>query len=468
MDHNTTDHNYIKYLAQNLPELGPYPTYSKYVNPLHFYQNTVMNQWSSKKAHPVLLQQLANFGKKLTAEKILASANFVRLEIAIRIAKKLRDFQVLPFAAISNHHLVRVYESYYNIFETFRKLRPINTLEENDEFCELISKMLMDNLLSLPHLTMGALECCILNLMEQDQLDEFMLATLRSRISRRLICEEHLSLTAKFKDANHNIDTEDYIGDIFYRCSAKENLEFCKERIISTLAEKFKKPILFPELQIVGEDVKFQFMLTHLRYLFGEILRNSFEYTILEFFRVNSDKDDRFFEENRPPSVVVTIIDNPQFVGFRFSDQGGGVKGLDMKTIWLFGKNEVAARESLRDLHKLPGIRLATDYAPINFEEPKPISKVSTESIDETILQTSLGGDVAEDELNKREVPNLLQNFIERPSSFKLNLGLAMCKVYAEYWNGNIVMNLMDNYGTDTFLTLQKLGIHTTQKLDKA
>lgn len=370
VDYTTTDHNYIRYLADNLPELGPYPTYSKYVNPLHFYQNTVMSKWVAKKAHPVTLRQLANFGKKLTQEKVIASANFVRLEVAIRIAKKLRDLQVLPYAAISNHHLVRVYESYYNIFENFRKIRPITTLQENDEFCKLLSKMLKDNLLSLPHLIMGSLECSILNSMTQTQLDEFMSSTLRARISRRLMCEAHLSLTDKFKSSSCNVDKpeSDYIGDVFYKCSAVENLRVCGE-IAKKITQSLCPPgYLMPEVIIEGDDVKFQFMVTHLRYLFGEILRNSYESTMHNFILNHADKPNDFFKSNKPPPILVNIVSNKETVNFRFSDQGGGVKGIPIDLIWSFGKNEKIARQALRNFHKLPGLQWDTDYNPINYD----------------------------------------------------------------------------------------------------
>ncbi|GMM37419.1 protein kinase [Saccharomycopsis crataegensis] len=474
VDHNTTDHNYIKYLAQNFPELGPYPTYSKYVNPLHFYQNTVMNQWSSKKAHPITLQQLANFGKKLSKEKVLSSANFVRLEIAIRIAKKLKDFQILPFAAISNHHLVRVYESYYNIFESFRKIKPITNLEENEEFCKTLSRMLHDNLLSLPHLIMGSLECRILNSMTQKNLDEFMSATLRARVSRRLICEEHLSLTDKFKNSSKNIDMDDCIGDIFYKCSAIENLQFCASRITDTYKEVefLEKDFLLPELIIQGNDVKFPFMVTHLRYIFGEILRNSYDSTINNFIYNNGDKPRDFFLKNRPPPIKVTIINAKNSIEFRFSDQGGGLKGMPIDKIWSFGKNERIARESLSNFHKIPGLQLAGDYSPMNFDSSDPAVE---KELEDEVPHLNIDPDVVDHSANKgghefvkANIPNTLQNLIERPSNFKLNLGLAMCKVYAEYWNGNIVMNSLENYGTDTHLSLSKLEMSNRLQLDKA
>lgn len=456
----------LKALAASLPELGPYPTYSKYVNPSHFYQNTVMNQWISKKAHPITLRQLANFGKKLTEEKVLSSANFVRLEIAIRISKKLKDLQVLPFAAVSNHHLVRVYESYYNIFENFRKIKPITTMAENDEFCQLLSKLLQDNVASLPHLIMGAIECSMVESMTPEQLDEFMSATLRARISRRLLCEEHLSLTDKFQNANVEKDEHDYIGDVFYKCSAKENLKVCGEELALGFAKTlFPEGFLMPELIIEGEDVKFQFMVTHLRYLFGEILRNSYESTMANFVRNHADKPSEFFHKNRPPPIKVAIVSNKHYVNFRFSDRGGGIQGDTKDLIWSWYKPEHIARQSLRNMHKLPGLQLANDYKPAEYLTEAPIELY--EPANDLLNLTSLSA-LDQSGYFKTNSKSSLQNIIKRPSNFHLNMGLAMCKVYADYWNGNLVMNSLDNYGVDTYLTLQRLGTNQDLNLDKA
>lgn len=489
VDYTTTNHNYIKYLAENLPELGPYPTYSKYVNPRHFYHNTVMDTWISKKAHPVSLKQLANYGKKLTLEKVLLSANFVRMEIAIRITKKLQDLQKLPFGAVSNHHLVKVYETYYNIFEIFRKIKPITTLEENDLFCQSLAKMLTDNVLSLPHLIMGSLEISVLQLMTREQLDDFMSATLRARISRRLICEEHLSLTDRFK--TNNVDNEnDYIGDIFYQCSAIETLKACGEQIVKdiersrratndTVDAEYKVPknMLLPELLIEGDDVKFPFMVTHLRYIFGEILRNSYEATLKNFIFNNGDKDESWFAQNKPPPIVITIITNEKTsVGFRFSDKGGGIKSTPIDQIWSFAKDERYSRISLANFHKLPNLQHGADFMTNETnqsESGKQISETnntSSEGISAKTLNSKSVDAVSTDsrKIKRADVASSLQKLIERPTALKINLGLAICKVYADYWNGSICMNSLENYGSDTFLTLQRLGMNDNLQLDKA
>ena len=98
-----------------MQNLGPFPNYSNILNPQHFYQNTVLLDYLKKHPHPVSLRQLAGYGNTLTKQKIINSANFVRVELPIRLAMRIRDLQVLPFGVVNNFHLAQIYESYYHL-----------------------------------------------------------------------------------------------------------------------------------------------------------------------------------------------------------------------------------------------------------------------------------------------------------------------------------------------------------------
>ncbi|ODV64350.1 protein kinase PKP2 [Ascoidea rubescens DSM 1968] len=481
---------YIDKIAPYLSNLGPYPPNSKYINKHHFYHNTTLDFWLAKKPHPMTLRQLVYYGKKLNKDKILASANFVREEIPIRIAYKIKELQLKPFSVINNYHLVQVYESYYGIFEQFRKIKTILNLEENEHFCSILQNLLRLNLLNLPHIMMGALECSISQNLSQRDLDDFMSSMLRSRISRRIIAEEHLSLTDKYNfskdpnyksksksksksndnnnnDNNDNNDNNEFFGDLFVKLSAKENLQYCGELALNFTKSLYPNDYLMPNLIIEGKDIIFQFVPTHLRYLFGEILRNSYEETMINFVNKNLSnfqKNQDFFKQNKPPPITVTIINNKENILFRFSDQGGGLKNnIPIEKIWSFGKNPKFAKQSLMNFHKLPGLDLATNYFDLetnihssmnsNLHIQRKKSKVEINQLSSTSIP----------------VESSLVKLIKRPLNFKLGLGLPMCKVYAEYWNGDIKMNCLNNYGTDIYLKLRKLNsLNEKPQLDRA
>lgn len=102
----------------------------------HFYLNKVLEQYAARPATRTTLRQLVFFGKTLGrdrdkilkvsnfaltplsyADETLQSANYVRHELAVRIAHRIRDLQALPFVVMTNKHLEEVYEKYWKAFE---------------------------------------------------------------------------------------------------------------------------------------------------------------------------------------------------------------------------------------------------------------------------------------------------------------------------------------------------------------
>lgn len=101
-----------------------------------------------------------------------------RLTSVARIAHRLRDIQKLPYVVVSNPHLSLVYELYYQAFDRFRKIPEIKSLEDNDDFCDILRTTLREHLVAIPKLAMGILECR--GLLPQEVMDEFMNILLRA------------------------------------------------------------------------------------------------------------------------------------------------------------------------------------------------------------------------------------------------------------------------------------------------
>lgn len=94
--------------------------------------------------------------------------------------------QRLPYVVVTNPHINEVYNLYYNAFDTFRKIKEIKTLEDNDRLCEVISQNLKGHLTVIPKLATGILECG--GLMNPSDLDKFMNTILRSVSQLHHIC----------------------------------------------------------------------------------------------------------------------------------------------------------------------------------------------------------------------------------------------------------------------------------------
>ncbi|UZJ52249.1 hypothetical protein CBS101457_001569 [Exobasidium rhododendri] len=302
----------------------------------HFYLNKILEQYAAKPASRTTLRQLVFFGKTVgrNREKILTSANYVKQELAVRIAHRIRDLQALPFAVMMNRNLSEhVYEKYWNAFETFRKIPTIRTLEENEEFCITLKRLLDDHLTIIPSLTIGIVESS--HHLPPEQLDGFMGRMLRSRISRRVLAEQHIALSEAlddpfhfFNDSSSSITEEqendgEHVGIIYTSLKVSSVVE----KSVALLTRMFKEEIeagirvedaaVLPEIVVDGAlEARFAYIPEHLEYIMFELLKNS----MMAVMRQPLSMRD-------PVCIRVTIVEGPpdEDLIIRISDCGGGL-----------------------------------------------------------------------------------------------------------------------------------------------
>ena len=194
-------------------------------SPYHFYQTKILEEYVQRPANASTLRQYIFFGRHMTSGRLVQAANWVRNELLTRLAHRIRDFQQLPFFVGMNPHIEFVYRLYWGAFEQLRKQPTIKTLDDNQAFCHNLESLLDDGKLVVPRLALGITECAQHDRGEDSQdLDRFMNRMLRSRISRRMLAEQHLALTEAHE---HDWDmmgegADGYVGIIFVRCSASD------------------------------------------------------------------------------------------------------------------------------------------------------------------------------------------------------------------------------------------------------
>lgn len=110
----------------------------------HFYLNKALEHWASRESTKMTLRQLLFFGRSLSRDpdKILKSANYLRKELPIRIAQRIRGMQNLPFVVMTNVHLEKVYNMYWKAFDRFRRWPAIISHEDNATFVALLKELL--------------------------------------------------------------------------------------------------------------------------------------------------------------------------------------------------------------------------------------------------------------------------------------------------------------------------------------
>ena len=351
--------------------------------------------------------------------------------------------QSLPYVVITNCHLSHVYELYYKAFETFHRISEIRTVEDNDRYCEVLKDMLKEHLTVIPRLQMGILE--IQGLMEPDETDKLMATLLRSRISRRVIAQQHLALTDTFRSPWHFPNAknaiegpDDLVGEVLLRCNAKEIVEKCANTITALMRTTYGHARL-PEVKLLGHlDVSFPFIPSILEYTIGELLRNSVQATV----------EQRRRGEPSPPPIEVTVCEAEQHVIIRISDQGGGVCRQILPYLWSFSKGP---RKQMRldNLNKVP--RMAATMQELS---------VNRKTANDTDSSSSGGA--------KPGNEDSLSSLTSRPPDLRLGMGLPISKLYAEYWAGSLELHSLEGYGVDAFLQIPKLGNKNEQLATRA
>lgn len=187
-----------------------------------------------------------------------------------------------------------------------------------------------------------------------------------------------------------------------------------------------------PEIKLDGHlDATFPYILTHLEYIIGELLRNSLQAVV--------ERQGHWM--GNPPPIEITVCEAPQHVIIRVSDQGGGIPHDILPYLWSFSKGP-------RSKARLENLNLVSKMAATMRDlEIQSIPEITT----------------AHD--------SSLAPLTGRPPNLRLGIGLSMCRIYAEYWAGSLEIHSLDGYGVDAFLQISKLGnkneqLHTRASVD--
>ena len=224
------------------------------------------------------------------------------------------------------------------------------------------------------------------------------------------------------------------MGEVLLRCNAKDIIKECGEFAQSVAKRSDESATSVPDINIQGHlGATFPYVLSHLEYIIGELLRNSVQ-AVMQASKGSSTK---------PPPIEVLICEAPQHVVIRISDQGGGIPRDILPFLWSFNKGP--RRElRLRNLEKVPTLAATMQ----ELQEPL-FKKVDGKT-------------------HSRPRDSSLTSLSSRPPELRLGMGLPMSRIYAEYWAGGLELHSLEGYGVDAFLQISKLGNQNEQLTSRA
>lgn len=224
-------------------------------------------------------------------------------------------------------------------------------------------------------------------------------------------------------------------------------------KIVSKLcAATYGPSVKLPSVEIKGHrTVTFPYILSHLEYIIGELLRNSVQATV----------EAHKFDAELPP-IEITIYEAPMHVTIRFSDHGGGIDPSILPYIWSFSSGPRSSQR-LQNLSHVPKMAATLQELRFSGAETRSIS-VPTE-----FCNLASHSSYSSTNVNRRnhDVADL-RSLSKRTPNLKLGMGLPLSRIFAEYWAGSLEFQSLEGYGVDTLLCISKLGNQNEQVTTRA
>lgn len=121
--------------------------------------DSAVARYAKKEPKKHTINQLIQFGKQLTDQKLIQSARFVHQELPVRLAHRIIDLRSLPYYVVCGP-IKRIYDLYVEAFESVRNFRKIQDLEDEKEFTVLL-KHLVDESANVVEVIVVSIEFCL-------------------------------------------------------------------------------------------------------------------------------------------------------------------------------------------------------------------------------------------------------------------------------------------------------------------
>ncbi|KAF5391736.1 hypothetical protein D9757_001648 [Collybiopsis confluens] len=382
----------------------------------------LLARYASSPHRPLNLSALLSFGQPLTPDSVLASVAYALEEIPRRLATRVQSIESLPFIVGTNPYVASILAAHRDSFEWLATYVTPTSLEENADFAESLEDLVERHANDIPTLAKGFQESS--KYMTNSQISQFLDGAIRSRISVRLIAEQHISLSRAIYDSSHP-----HIGVVNSRLSPADMIRMCgsfvTELCDATLGGS-------PVINIEGDrDATFAYVPVHLEYILTEILKNAFRATVEHHSKKNRG-------QNSLPPIAITLSGpppgpSPNYFSIRIRDQGGGVSPANISQIFSYAFT-TAGRGASNDDGSGGG-----PYAAQHVGGSAAIGDGGMGAgnlfgeITGKGLQTGLG------------------------TIAGLGYGLPMSRLYAKYFGGSLDLLSLEGWGCDVYLKLRCL-----------
>ncbi|KAG0297733.1 hypothetical protein BGZ96_005155 [Linnemannia gamsii] len=495
-------------------------------NVVSFYDDQI-TLYADQEIQTVTLKALLGFGRAKTAgaeamtgsavkvdgndhryqqdlEVNLEMARYARKELPVRLARRVKSIQNLPFIIGTNPYIKRVYRLYYDAFQALTAFQEdIRDIEDLDRFAEVLQGLVESHADVIPMLSQGFLECK--KYMNTSDIQTFLDEMIRSRIGIRLIAEQVISLRAQrtdlLKDNDDNEkstqDNNKYNSTITTPSIADPLVVNCQ--VIGVVHTQLKPAELIkdcasfvqelcnvnygssPDVVINGQtDATFTYVPVHLEYILCELLKNSLRATVEHSVKIGRSIPRRatnFFDE---PSEDEGLIGHAKVREVPQDNSNGGPvnarekegEEVDItKRMNEYGHPPVEVTIAQSE-HEIT-IRIRDQGGGVSKEDLDHIFDYSFTTVkDENESSSSSSSSAAADGglLDGGSPGNESESIFKGVSRLAmqaglggpiagLGFGLPLTRIYAQYFGGRMHLVSLQGHGVDVYLKLRQLEL---------
>ncbi|EAY90179.1 hypothetical protein OsI_11743 [Oryza sativa Indica Group] len=280
-------------------------------------------RWGGMRQTGVTLRYMMEFGARPTERNLLRSAQFLRRELPIRIARRALDLDSLPFGLSTKPAILKVRDWYLDSFRDLRCFPEVRNRDDELAFTEMIKMIRVRHNNVVPTMALG-----VRQLKKDlggtkafppgiDEIHQFLDRFYMSRIGIRMLIGQHVAL--------HEPDPEPgVIGLISKRLSPMLVAQHATEDARAICMREYGSA---PDVNIYGDpDFTFPYVKLHLQLMMFELVKNSLR-AVQERY-MNSDK--------HAPPVRIIVADGAEDVTIKISDEGGGIPRSGLSRIFTY------------------------------------------------------------------------------------------------------------------------------------
>lgn len=221
----------------------------------------LIQEYANKPTNPVTLDYLLKLEQDVTV-----CALYAHHELPIRLARRVRAIEKLPFIVGVNPFITKVYDLYKDSFHRLIETPVPNTKINQDYFTQVLSELTESHQSVIPNLAQGFMECG--KYMKHGAKHDFLDQMISARIGIRVIAEHYLSLQSPRKE---------WIGVVNTKASPTRLLKGICEYVQQLCELNYGS---YPDFEIIGDvNYRFAYITVHMEYIFMELVKNAMRAT---------------------------------------------------------------------------------------------------------------------------------------------------------------------------------------------